>query len=86
MAAQEKMLQVREDGVYMYVDQMPVYPKGQEGIMQYIAKTVKYPAYARAKGASGTVLVQFVIKKNGKHHSLRLCEELTRCWTRKRFE
>ena len=23
MAAQEKMLQVREDGVYMYVDQMP---------------------------------------------------------------
>ena len=66
MAAQEKMLQVREDGVYMYVDQMPVYPKGQEGIMQYIAKTVKYPAYARAKGASGTVLVQFVIKKNGK--------------------
>ena len=52
MAAQEKMLQVREDGVYMYVDQMPVYPKGQEGIMQYIAKTVKYPAYARAKGAS----------------------------------
>ena len=41
MAAQEKMLQVREDGVYMYVDQMPVYPKGQEGIMQYIAKTVK---------------------------------------------
>lgn len=34
--------------------------------MQYIAKTVKYPAYARAKGASGTVLVQFVIKKNGK--------------------
>ena len=66
MAAQEKMLQVREDGVYMYVDQMPVYPKGQEGIMQYIAKTVKYPAYARSKGASGTVLVQFVIKKNGK--------------------
>jgi len=66
MAAQEKMLQVREDGVYTYVDQMPVYPKGQEGIMQYIAKTVKYPAYARAKGASGTVLVQFVIKKNGK--------------------
>ena len=34
--------------------------------MQYIAKTVKYPAYARAKGASGTLLVQFVIKKNGK--------------------
>ena len=28
MFAQEKMVQVREDGVYMYVDQMPVYESG----------------------------------------------------------
>lgn len=28
MLTQERTLQVREDGVYMYVDQMPVYPKG----------------------------------------------------------
>lgn len=66
MFAQEKMAQVREDGVYTYVDQMPVYPKGQEGIMKYLTETVEYPAVAQAKGASGTVLVQFVVKKNGK--------------------
>lgn len=64
--AQERMPQVREDGVYMYVDQMPVYPKGQEGIMKYLTETVKYPAVALAKGVSGNVLVQFVVKKNGK--------------------
>lgn len=64
--AQERMPQVREDGVYMYVDQMPVYPKGQEEIMKYLTETVKYPAVALAKGVSGNVLVQFVVKKNGK--------------------
>lgn len=65
--AQEKMVQVREDGVYMYVDQMPVYSQGgQDGIMKYLTEAVKYPAVAREKGVSGNVLVQFVVKKNGK--------------------
>lgn len=66
LSAQERTAQVREDGVYMYVDQMPVYPKGQEGMMKYLTETVKYPAEAQAKGVSGNVLVQFVVKKNGK--------------------
>ncbi len=35
MFAQEKMVQVREDGVYMYVDQMPVCSQSaQKGCMQ----------------------------------------------------
>lgn len=72
MFAQEKMTQVREDGVYMYVDQMPVYPKGQEGIMKYLAESVKYPADAQTKGISGRVLVQFVIKKNGKISQIKV--------------
>lgn len=66
IVGQEKMPQVREDGVYTYVDQMPVYSTGQEGLMNYLSEAVKYPAYAKAKGISGVVLVQFVIKKNGK--------------------
>ncbi|MEY8685300.1 TonB family protein [Bacteroides sp. AN502(2024)] len=67
MFAQKKMIQVREDGVYLYVDQMPVYSQGgQEGIMKYLTETVKYPTEAQEKGISGNVLVQFVVKKNGK--------------------
>lgn len=72
MFAQEKMSQVREDGVYTYVDQMPVYPKGQEGIMKYLAESVKYPADVQTKGISGRVLVQFVIKKNGKISQIKV--------------
>ncbi len=35
MFAQEKMVQVREDGVYMYIDQMPVCSQSaQKGCMQ----------------------------------------------------
>ncbi|GFH87900.1 TonB family protein [Bacteroides acidifaciens] len=67
MFAQEKMVQVREDGVYMYVDQMPVYSQGgQEGIMKYLTEAVRYPIVAQEKGISGNVFVQFVVKKNGR--------------------
>ena len=51
MAAQEKMLQVREDGVYMYVDQMPVYPKGQEGIIY--SKNGKVSGLCKSKRSIG---------------------------------
>ena len=67
MAAQEKMLQVREDGVYMYVDQMPVYPKRAGGNNAIYSKNGKVSGLCKSKRSiRGTVLVQFVIKKNGK--------------------
>ena len=74
IVGQEKMSQVREDGVYTYVDQMPVYSTGQEGLMNYLSETVKYPAYAKEKGISGVVLVQFVIKKNGKTSQCKIVQ------------
>lgn len=66
VVAQQKMEQVRQDGVYYFADQMPVYPGGQTAIMQYLTKEVKYPAEALEKGISGSVLVQFVVGKKGK--------------------
>lgn len=66
VVAQQKMEQVRQDGVYYFADQMPVYPRGQAAIMQYLTKEVKYPAEALKKGISGNVLVQFVVGKKGK--------------------
>lgn len=66
VVAQQKMEQVRQDGVYYFADQMPVYPGGQAAIMQYLTKEVKYPAEALKKGISGNVLVQFVVGKKGK--------------------
>jgi protein TonB len=41
---------------------MPVFPGGDEALIKFIAKNVKYPENAKQKGIQGRVLVQFIVK------------------------
>jgi TonB family protein len=50
---------------FMYVEQMPTFPGGQEAMYTYIYQKLEYPAVARESGISGTVVVQFVVSKEG---------------------
>lgn len=50
---------------FMYVEQMPSFPGGQEAMDMYIYNELKYPAEAKEKGISGQVIVQFVVSKEG---------------------
>ena len=51
--------------VFDVVEQMPEFPGGAEGMMTFLANTVKYPKEAMEKGLEGRVLVRFVIEKDG---------------------
>lgn len=51
--------------VFEVVEEMPNFPGGQQALMQYLAKNIKYPAEAHAKGTQGRVIVSFVVKKDG---------------------
>jgi len=64
----EKSIPEKQDEtkVYSQVDQMPQYPGGEIELMKLIRNNLKYPVIAAEKGISGTVLVQFVVSKNGK--------------------
>jgi TonB family protein len=55
-----------QDGVYTRVDQMPQFRSGENEMLQYLAKNIKYPAYARENGIQGTVVVTFVIDEKGR--------------------
>jgi protein TonB len=52
--------------VYTYVEQMPEPPGGHEGLMRYLAKSLKYPPKARPDQVAGNVFVRFVIRRDGK--------------------
>ena len=52
------------DTVYFSVEQMPQFPGGEAALMKYIQKNLKYPQ--GQEGVEGDVMVQFVVKKNGK--------------------
>jgi TonB family protein len=54
-----------EHDVYQIVEQMPEFPNGEEAMMQYIAKQVKYPAEAKKAGAQGRVFVGFIVEPDG---------------------
>ena len=54
-----------EDPPVRYVEHMPEYPGGITALQQFLVNHLKYPDAARAAGAYGTVVVEFVVEKDG---------------------
>lgn len=48
------------------IDKMPEFPGGEQAMIEFIAKHLKYPKKARKNKIEGTVIVQFMIKNDGK--------------------
>ena len=44
---------------------MPEFPGGQQELMNFLMKNMKYPKEATDKGTQGRVIVQFVVDKDG---------------------
>ena len=51
---------------------MPKFPGGQEGLMRYLAKNIKYPTMAQQNKEQGKVLVQIVIGKDGNVSNIKI--------------
>ena len=41
------------------VEQMPTFPGGQQELMSYLGKNIKYPTIAQENGTQGRVIIQF---------------------------
>lgn len=53
------------DVPFTYVEQMPEFPDGLKAMYEYINKESRYPSIARDNRISGTVVLQFVVSKEG---------------------
>lgn len=51
--------------VYQVIEQMPVFPGGEEALMKFISKNIKYPVKAQQNRIQGRVIVRFVVSKTG---------------------
>ena len=47
------------------VEQMPTFPGGQQELMAYLGKNIKYPTIAQENGTQGRVIIQFVVERDG---------------------
>lgn len=54
-----------DDDVYDAVEEMPEFPGGQAKLLEFIARNVKYPVKAQENGIQGTVIISFVVGKDG---------------------
>jgi protein TonB len=52
--------------VFQVVEQMPEFPGGEDALLKYLGKNIKYPELARDANTQGTIYITFVVDENGK--------------------
>ncbi|MCD8263060.1 MAG: energy transducer TonB [Tannerellaceae bacterium] len=51
--------------IFTVVEEMPQFPGGDAALLQFIAKSIKYPVIAQENGIQGRVVCSFVVNKDG---------------------
>lgn len=64
--------EVQKGKVYEKVDVMPEYPGGVDALINYVAQNIKYPELAKKAGIQGKVMVEFVVRKDGKVDDIKV--------------
>ena len=55
-----------EEKIFVFVEEQPEYPGGDQARLQYLSKAIVYPEMAVETKTQGTVYVCFVVEKDGK--------------------
>lgn len=56
---------LKETSIFTIVEQMPVFKGGENEMMSFLSKNVKYPVAAKERGMQGKVFVSFVVNETG---------------------
>ena len=51
---------------YAIVGRMPAFPGGADSLQLFLNQNLKYPPAAKASKTEGSVVVQFIVKEDGK--------------------
>ena len=57
---------VDEDPPAMFVEVMPEFPGGPDSLNAFLSREIQYPPIAKKNGITGTVLIEFVVEKDGR--------------------
>lgn len=62
----------KEDEIFVFVEDQPGYPGGDEARLKYLRENIKYPEMAKESGIQGTVYVTFVVEKDGRISNVKI--------------
>lgn len=72
IAKENKEIVQEEEKPFVNVEQMPEFPGGPKEMMKFIGDNLIYPVIASEMGVSGTVIVQFVVGRDGKIGNIKV--------------
>jgi len=55
----------RSSEPFTFVEQMPEFPGGEDALVRYLSKHIRYPNFAVENEIEGTVMVEFVVSEDG---------------------
>ena len=66
LKAQEVIAEeVKEEPPLEVAEEMPQFPGGEQALIDYLSKHIKYPPVAEENGIQGRVVLRFVVEKDG---------------------
>jgi protein TonB len=68
---------VVDNKVYTVVENVPEYPGGEAALMEFFSGNIQYPAAAKEAGTTGTVIVHFVVEKDGSVTNAKVMQGLS---------
>jgi protein TonB len=71
-ATENAKITEQSDVPLVVVDQMPQFPGGEKEMMRFIKFNLHYPASAQENGVQGTVILNFVVDREGKITNIKV--------------
>jgi protein TonB len=62
----------KEDTIFRVVEKMPEFPGGLPALYEYLGKNIVYPKMAREVNIQGTVVLGFVVEKDGSLFNIQI--------------
>ncbi len=60
-----KEMEKADETVYVFIEESASFPGGEEALYAYLNKNLQYPELARESNITGTVVIKFVVEKDG---------------------
>lgn len=64
------------DAPFVIVEQMPQFPGGEKQMIKFIQDNLRYPVIAQEMGVSGTVIINFVVDREGKITNIKVTRSI----------
>ena len=65
-----------EGEIFVFVEDEPTFPGGEGALNDFIYKNLRYPDLARENSITGTVVVRFVVEKDGSIGDVHIAREI----------